>query len=194
MRRAFVTLHIGPGTFAPLRSDVVEQHSMEAEWYVIPPETARGDRACEAHRRPHHRGRHQQRAHARIACGDGRYRGASPGSSFIPGFRFKLVDAMITNFHMPRTTVLALVMALAGREQDPRRLSRGDSSSLPLPQLRRRDADSMMPRLSMTSAFTSRSDARGDARRQARHGARRNRDPMLHAGRHAGCGEGDGAR
>ncbi len=75
VRRAFVTLHIGPGTFAPLRSDVVEQHSMEAEWYVIPPETARGDRACEADRRAHHRGRHQQRPHAGVACGHGRHRG-----------------------------------------------------------------------------------------------------------------------
>ena len=56
-------------------------------------------------------------ARARIVCDDRATPRASPGSLFIPGFRFKLVDAMMTNFHMPRTTVLALVMALAGRDQ-----------------------------------------------------------------------------
>ena len=116
VRRAFVTLHIGPGTFAPLRSDVVEQHSMEAEWYLMPPETV----AAIAH---------AKRTGGRIiAVGTSSVRtleshavtGDTEGFTglFIhPGFRFKLVDAMITNFHMPRTTVLALVMALAGRDK-----------------------------------------------------------------------------
>ncbi len=74
VRCAFVTLHIGPGTFAPLRSDLVEQHSMEAECYVIPPDTVRGDCARQAHRRPRHRGGHQQRSHPRIVCGNRRHR------------------------------------------------------------------------------------------------------------------------
>ena len=116
VRRAFVTLHIGPGTFAPLRSDVVEQHSMEAEWYVMPPETVEAIA-------------HAKRTGGRIiAVGTSSVRtleshavtGDTEGFTglFIhPGFRFKLVDAMITNFHMPRTTVLALVMAMAGRDK-----------------------------------------------------------------------------
>jgi len=116
VRRAFVTLHIGPGTFAPLRSEVVEQHSMEAEWYLIPPETAEAIA-------------HTKRTGGRIvAVGTSSVRTLESyavtgdvegftGLFIHPGFRFKLVDAMITNFHMPRTTVLALVMAMAGREK-----------------------------------------------------------------------------
>lgn len=116
VRRAFVTLHIGPGTFAPLRSDVVEQNSMEAEWYVIPPATAEAIA-------------HAKRTGGRIiAVGTSSVRTLEShavtgdmegftGLFIYPGFKFKLVDAMITNFHMPRTTVLALVMALAGRDK-----------------------------------------------------------------------------
>ncbi|MHB8383351.1 MAG: tRNA preQ1(34) S-adenosylmethionine ribosyltransferase-isomerase QueA [Candidatus Binataceae bacterium] len=112
---ARITLHIGPGTFAPLRTDSVEGHSMEAEWFMIDA-AARG--AIE----------HTKRMGGRIvAVGTSSVRAleswaitgepeGSTGLFIFPGFRFKLVDAMITNFHMPRTTVLALVMALAGRE------------------------------------------------------------------------------
>ena len=112
---AFVTLHIGPGTFVPVRSANVEAHSMEAEWYTIP------DAARDAID-------HARRTGARvIAVGTSAMRaleswaitGDAEGFTglFIhPGFRFKVADAMITNFHMPRTTVLALVMAFAGRD------------------------------------------------------------------------------
>ncbi|MGO9061117.1 MAG: tRNA preQ1(34) S-adenosylmethionine ribosyltransferase-isomerase QueA [Candidatus Binataceae bacterium] len=115
VRILFVTLHIGPGTFAPLRSHEVEAHSMEGEWYTIPQSTA------------------EALAHARrigsrvIAVGTSSVRALESyavtgdlegltGLFIYPGFRFKLVEGMITNFHMPRTTVLAMVMALAGRE------------------------------------------------------------------------------
>ncbi len=112
---AFVTLHIGPGTFVPVRSPNVEAHTMEAEWYTI---AAAARDAIE----------HARRTGARvIAVGTSSMRaleswavtGDAEGFTglFIhPGFRFKLADAMITNFHMPRTTVLALVMAFAGRD------------------------------------------------------------------------------
>lgn len=115
VRRAFVTLHIGPGTFAPLRSGQIEGHSMEAEWYTIPRETAE---AID----------YSKRTGGRIvAVGTSCVRTLESygvtgdvegftGLFIFPGFRFKLVDAMVTNFHMPRSTVLALVMALAGRE------------------------------------------------------------------------------
>jgi S-adenosylmethionine:tRNA ribosyltransferase-isomerase len=111
----FVTLHIGPGTFMPLRTLQVEHHSMEAEWYTISEE---GVRAIELARRTGGRvvaiGTSTVRALESYAItGD---REGFTGLFIFPGFRFKLVDAMVTNFHMPRSTVLALVMALAGRD------------------------------------------------------------------------------
>ncbi len=110
-----ITLHIGPGTFTPLRTPQVEHHSMEAEWYTIPDA---GVRAIELARRTGGRviavGTSTVRALESYAItGD---REGFTGLFICPGFRFKLADAMVTNFHMPRSTVLALVMALAGRE------------------------------------------------------------------------------
>jgi S-adenosylmethionine:tRNA ribosyltransferase-isomerase len=115
VRTTFITLHIGPGTFAPLRTSQIEQHSMEAEWYTIP-ESAAG--AMELVRRVGGRlvavGTSTVRALESYAItGD---REGFTRLFIFPNFRFKLVDAMVTNFHMPRSTVLALVMALAGRE------------------------------------------------------------------------------
>jgi S-adenosylmethionine:tRNA ribosyltransferase-isomerase len=115
IRTAFLTLHIGPGTFTPVRASEVEGHSMEAEWFTIPP-AARS--AIELTRRIGGRliavGTSTTRALESWAItGDAE---GFTGLFIYPGFRFKLVDAMITNFHMPRSTVLALVMALAGRD------------------------------------------------------------------------------
>jgi S-adenosylmethionine:tRNA ribosyltransferase-isomerase len=111
----FITLHIGPGTFVPLRVSQIEHHSMEAEWYTIPEP---GVQAIELTRRTGGRliavGTSSVRALESYAVtGD---REGFTGLFICPGFRFKLVDAMVTNFHMPRSTVLALVMALGGRE------------------------------------------------------------------------------
>jgi S-adenosylmethionine:tRNA ribosyltransferase-isomerase len=115
IRVARITLHIGPGTFAPVRGASVEGHSMEAEWFTI------GASARDAIG-------HTRRMGGRIvAVGTSSVRALESwaitgepegftGLFIFPGFRFRMVDAMITNFHMPRTTVLALVMALAGRE------------------------------------------------------------------------------
>jgi S-adenosylmethionine:tRNA ribosyltransferase-isomerase len=115
VRTAFLTLHIGPGTFAPVRSHEVEQHSMEAEWYTIPAATIAAIELA-------------QRTGGRvIAVGTSTTRALESyaitrdtegftGLFIFPGFRFKIVEAMVTNFHMPRSTVLALVMALAGRD------------------------------------------------------------------------------
>jgi S-adenosylmethionine:tRNA ribosyltransferase-isomerase len=110
----FITLHIGPGTFTPVRTPQIEHHSMEAEWYRI---SAAAVRAIELARRTGGRvvavGTSTVRALESYAItGD---REGFTGLFIFPGFRFKLVDAMVTNFHMPRSTVLALVMALAGR-------------------------------------------------------------------------------
>ncbi len=116
IRTARVTLHIGPGTFAPVRAVEVESHTMESEWYTIPPAT---QTAVELARRVGGRiitvGTSSTRALESWAI-TGDVEGFT-GLFIHPGFRFKLADAMLTNFHMPRTTVLALVMALAGREQ-----------------------------------------------------------------------------
>jgi S-adenosylmethionine:tRNA ribosyltransferase-isomerase len=116
IRHAFLTLHIGPGTFVPVRSDAVEGHAMEAEWYTIPPATiAAIDFARRVGGRIIAVGTSSTRALESYAItGDTE---GDTGLFIFPGFRFKLAEAMITNFHMPRTTVLALVMALAGRDQ-----------------------------------------------------------------------------
>ena len=115
VQTTFITLHIGPGTFAPLRSAKVELHSMEAEWYCIP---QAGLRAIELAQRTGGRvvgvGTSTVRALESYAI-TGDCEGFT-GLFIFPGFRFRLVEAMVTNFHMPRSTVLALVMALSGRE------------------------------------------------------------------------------
>src|ERR1700730_7780066 len=116
VRTATVTLHIGPGTFAPVRAVEVESHTMESEWYTIPPAT---QTAVELARRVGGRiitvGTSSTRALESWAI-TGDVDGFN-GLFIHPGFRFKLADAMLTNFHMPRTTVLALAMAFAGRDQ-----------------------------------------------------------------------------
>jgi S-adenosylmethionine:tRNA ribosyltransferase-isomerase len=116
IRTATVTLHIGPGTFAPVRAHEVESHTMESEWYTIAPRT---QAAIEHARRVGGRivtvGTSSMRALESWAI-TGDVEGFT-GLFIHPGFRFKLADAMLTNFHMPRTTVLALVMAFAGRDQ-----------------------------------------------------------------------------
>jgi S-adenosylmethionine:tRNA ribosyltransferase-isomerase len=115
IRSARLTLHIGPGTFTPVRAPEVESHSMESEWYTIPRATID---AIDFTRRVGGRviavGTSSTRAIESYAV-TGDTEGFT-GLFIFPGFRFKLIDAMITNFHMPRTTVLSLVMALAGRD------------------------------------------------------------------------------
>jgi S-adenosylmethionine:tRNA ribosyltransferase-isomerase len=115
VRWAFLTLHIGPGTFVPVRTTDIERHRMEAEWYTVPAATVA---AVELARRVGGRviavGTSSARALESWAITDDTE--GFTGLFIAPGFRFKRVDAMITNFHMPRSTVLALVMALASRE------------------------------------------------------------------------------
>ena len=115
IRAVRLTLHIGPGTFTPIRHETVERHSMEAESYTIPAATMA---AIEHARRIGGRiiatGTSTVRALESYAI-TGRTQG-NTGLFILPGFRFKLVEGMITNFHLPRSTVLALVMAFGGRE------------------------------------------------------------------------------
>jgi S-adenosylmethionine:tRNA ribosyltransferase-isomerase len=115
----YLTLHVGPGTFRPLRAMRVDEHRMEAEPIELPEATARAvHEAKRDHRRVVAVGTTTTRALEWAAGEDGRPRaGAGEADLFIrPGHRFRVVDALITNFHLPRSTLLVLVSALAGRE------------------------------------------------------------------------------
>ena len=118
---AFLTLHVGPGTFRPVATENPEEHALDPEPYRVPPETAAA----------------LERTHARgggrvIAVGttsvraleswardgepqDGAWRDTS--LFVLPGFEFRIVSGMVTNFHLPRSSLLMLVSALAGRER-----------------------------------------------------------------------------
>ena len=120
VRTAFVTLHVGLGTFRPVKVDDVKNHHMHTEWYQV------SEEAAELINRTHEEGR-------RVICvgttscrtvesasdENGRvYAGADDTSIFIyPGYRFKVMDALITNFHLPESTLVMLVSAFAGREK-----------------------------------------------------------------------------
>jgi S-adenosylmethionine:tRNA ribosyltransferase-isomerase len=119
VRRAAVTLHVGPGTFLPVRGDSIEGHRMHPERYEVGEEAAGAIAACRA------RGgrvvavgtttvRTLESAFdgARVASGPGRT------SLFVrPGHAFRAVDALVTNFHLPRSTLLMLVCAFGGTER-----------------------------------------------------------------------------
>lgn len=114
-----VTLHVGPGTFQPVRTDRVEAHRMAAEAYDIGSATAETVNAAKARgRKVIAVGTTTTRALEASARHDGRvHPGADETDLFIyPGYRFRVVDGLLTNFHLPRSTLLLLVSALAGRE------------------------------------------------------------------------------
>lgn len=114
---AFVTLHVGPGTFAPLRSEDLSQHRMHAERYLIPDATAGAfARARETGRPVLAVGTTVVRALETATDAGGVLQpGAGKTALFIhPPHVFRAVDALLTNFHLPRSTLLALVMAFGG--------------------------------------------------------------------------------
>ena len=115
----YVTLHVGLGTFRPVKAENIEEHTMHSEHYQIPKETADlinetkqnggriiavGTTSCRT---------------LETAADENGYVKACEGDSKIfiyPGYRFKCIDALITNFHLPESTLIMLVSALAGRE------------------------------------------------------------------------------
>lgn len=116
-----ITLHVGYGTFAPVRADDVTAHEVAPERYALPPETADAiNRAREAGRRIVAVGTTVTRTLETAArAGDGRL---TPGSgvtdlSIYPGFEFRIVSGLLTNFHLPRSSLLLLVTAFAGRNE-----------------------------------------------------------------------------
>ncbi|MDP3168071.1 MAG: tRNA preQ1(34) S-adenosylmethionine ribosyltransferase-isomerase QueA [Hydrogenophaga sp.] len=113
VQRASVTLHVGAGTFAPMKAGRIEDHVMHHERYAIPPETLQAMADCRA------------RGGRVVAVGTTTVRtleswartGETQGDTNIfitPGFAFQVVDAMVTNFHLPQSTLMMLVSAFAG--------------------------------------------------------------------------------
>ncbi len=114
-----LTLHVGPGTFRPIRVAQVETHRMDREEVEIPAETADGvNRARSEGRRVIAVGTTTTRALEWASGPRSRVRaGRGAADLFVyPGYSFKAIDGLITNFHLPRSTLLLLVSALAGRE------------------------------------------------------------------------------
>jgi len=116
---ARVTLHVGFGTFAPIRVERVEEHKMHRESFNMKPEEVEKlNRAKRDGRRIVAVGTTTTRALESLALRGAITPGGGSTDLFIyPGFQFKFVDALITNFHLPRSTLLVLVCAFAGREK-----------------------------------------------------------------------------
>jgi S-adenosylmethionine:tRNA ribosyltransferase-isomerase len=118
VERAFLTLHVGAGTFAPVRAERVEEHELHAEWLSVSAELCAAVERC------------RSRGGRVVAVGTTTVRAletaarsgeiapfAGESALFIyPGFRFRVVDALVTNFHLPESSLLMLVAAFAGRE------------------------------------------------------------------------------
>jgi S-adenosylmethionine:tRNA ribosyltransferase-isomerase len=119
VRRAVVTLHVGAGTFQPLRVDDISRHVMHAERYAVPQELVDAVRTCRAGGgRVVAVGTTVARALEAAAAGGELLAGSGETRLFItPGYAFRVVDALVTNFHLPESTLLMLVSAFAGREQ-----------------------------------------------------------------------------
>lgn len=117
---ATVTLHVGPGTFLPVKTDDPRQHHMHGEWGIINAETAARIRAAKARgRRVIAIGTTSLRLLESAAAETGEVQPfAGETRLFIlPGYRFKAVDLLLTNFHLPRSTLFMLVAALAGLDR-----------------------------------------------------------------------------
>lgn len=115
---AALTLHVGYGTFAPVRVEDLAEHRVEAERYEVSEETARAiGRARESGGRVVAVGTTVVRALESAAAETGEVRSGrgETGLTITPGFRFRAVDALLTNFHLPRSSLLVLVSAFAGR-------------------------------------------------------------------------------
>jgi S-adenosylmethionine:tRNA ribosyltransferase-isomerase len=113
VQRAHVTLHVGAGTFQPVKTENIAEHQMHSEWYNVPLETQEAIAACKA------------RGGRIVAVGTTSVRtleswaqtGIASGDTNIfitPGFEFKLVDVLVTNFHLPKSSLMMLVSAFTG--------------------------------------------------------------------------------
>jgi S-adenosylmethionine:tRNA ribosyltransferase-isomerase len=120
IERAEVILHVGPGTFRPVQVDDVREHTVPAEPYVLPAEAAdaiararaRGGRVVAVGTTTTRVLESQAHADGAVAAGEG-----ETDLVIVPGFRFRAVDSLVTNFHLPRSSLLLLVAGFAGRER-----------------------------------------------------------------------------
>jgi S-adenosylmethionine:tRNA ribosyltransferase-isomerase len=120
VQTAFVTLDVGPGTFRPIRHDNLVEHLLEPEHAEIPPETAAAIAAARARgSRVVAVGTTVTRTLETFADGNGGVMPlCGPAGLFIrPGHRFQVIDALITNFHLPKSSLFVLAAAFAGRER-----------------------------------------------------------------------------
>jgi S-adenosylmethionine:tRNA ribosyltransferase-isomerase len=115
VQRAHVTLHVGAGTFQPVKTENLAEHQMHSEWYDVPAATQKAIAECRA------------RGGRVVAVGTTTVRtleswaatGVATGDTRIfitPGFEFKLIDLLVTNFHLPKSSLMMLVSAFAGYE------------------------------------------------------------------------------
>ena len=118
VQTAFITLHIGPGTFQPVKVEDIREHIMHFEYYTIENKTAAMvNMARQEGKRVLAVGTTVCRVLETASNSKGRLKGSEEGWTGLyiyPGYEFRAVDAMITNFHLPRSTLLMLVSALAG--------------------------------------------------------------------------------
>jgi S-adenosylmethionine:tRNA ribosyltransferase-isomerase len=113
---AYLTLHVGAGTFQPVRTQNLSEHRMHSEWYSLPQQTVD---ALKKHRAAGGRivavGTTSLRALESAAAAGDPVAGSAETSLFVlPGYRFRIVDRLITNFHLPKSTLLMLVSAFGG--------------------------------------------------------------------------------
>ena len=116
----YVTLHVGLGTFRPVKEETIEGHEMHSEFCTIPQETADLINRTKAHGgRVVCVGTTSCRTVESWAAEDGHMEAKAGWTNIFiyPGYRFKVLDALVTNFHLPESTLIMLVSALAGREQ-----------------------------------------------------------------------------
>lgn len=115
----FVTLHVGLGTFRPVGEEEIEDHPMHSEFCILPDDTAKAVTVAKREgRRVIAVGTTSCRVLESFANEDGSMEAGSRWTDIFiyPGYRFKVIDALITNFHLPESTLIMLVSALAGRE------------------------------------------------------------------------------
>ncbi len=115
----YVTLHVGLGTFRPVKEDNIEEHPMHSEYCVVPPETAELiNRTRAAGGRCICVGTTSCRTLESFAAEDGHMEPSAGWTDIFiyPGYKFKVMDALVTNFHLPESTLVMLVSAFAGRE------------------------------------------------------------------------------
>ena len=116
---SYVTLHVGSGTFKPVRAEQIEEHEMHSEWFNIPKETSNSIQEAKSNGgRVICVGTTSLRALESAWNGKQVVEGWAETDIFIyPGYQFNVVDALLTNFHLPKSTLMMLVSAFAGKKR-----------------------------------------------------------------------------